>query len=162
MSGTAFRIGKVEGQIKELNSRIAKVNPCHESGSGRFCSTGGSGGGGGGSHQPGGAGGFRGRTDATTVGGIPLKKKGESVSNSQLATRKKALTGDLLRLEDKGFRQELKKPGNFERTTLATGHVQIQHKGFTTDGTSKWSSYSELTRTANKPLSQAFRAQEIR
>jgi len=34
MSGTAFRIGKVEGQIKELNSRIAKVNPCHESGSG--------------------------------------------------------------------------------------------------------------------------------
>jgi len=48
MSGTAFRIGKVEGQIKELNSRIAKVNPCHESGSGRFCSTSGGGSGGGG------------------------------------------------------------------------------------------------------------------
>jgi len=44
MSDTAFRIGKLEANIGVLRDRVSKVNPCHESSSGRFCSTSGGGG----------------------------------------------------------------------------------------------------------------------
>jgi len=38
MVDPAFRIGNLEEKIQALNNRVSKVNPCHESSSGRFCS----------------------------------------------------------------------------------------------------------------------------
>jgi len=47
MESLALRIGKLEVQVDALKARVEKFNPCHESSTGRFCSTKGGAGGGG-------------------------------------------------------------------------------------------------------------------
>jgi len=46
MNSFAYRLGKLQAGVGILLQRVEKINSCHESSSGKFCSTGGGGGGG--------------------------------------------------------------------------------------------------------------------